>query len=311
VGLQLPKRASAPARRLAVGVIVGALLLLLSACDAVDKDQIARLAMPEPATEQAPYTLELWRWAWLAAMITGVIVWGLIFWAVVKYRRRSDAEIPVQTRYNLPLEIFYTMAPIMMVIVFFYWTVNVQNKVIDMDPEPDVTVEVVGQQWSWTFNHGVGEPTGSPTPDPVNQKFRYDDYVYTVGEQRNPPTLVLPVDQVIQFNLHSADVIHNFGVDSFLMRMDVIPGRVNTFQVTTTREGDYSGKCYEFCGVDHSRMLFDVKVVSQADYDAYLADLAEQGSTSDAPLLGGSETRTQTGLETGLAEDDDQEGGPE
>jgi cytochrome c oxidase subunit 2 len=146
-----------------MGALIGAVLLFLSACDVADKDQIGRLAMPEPATEQAPYTLELWRWAWLAAMITGVLVWGLIFWAVVKYRRRSDDEVPVQTRYNLPLEIFYTIAPIMMVIVFFYWTVNVQNKVVAIDPEPDVTVEVVGFQWSWTFNHGVGPATGSPT----------------------------------------------------------------------------------------------------------------------------------------------------
>ena len=307
MGLQLPKRAPAPVRRIAVGALSGVVLLLLSACDAVDQDQIARLGMPVPATEQAPYTLELWRWAWLAAMVTGVLVWGLIFWAVVKYRRRSDDEIPVQTRYNLPLEIFYTIAPIMMVIVFFYWTVNVQNKLTDIEPEPDVVLEVVGFQWSWTFNHGVGEATGSPTPDTAAEEYRYDNYVYTVGDPSNLPKLVLPVDQKIQFNLHSPDVIHNFGVDAFLMRMDVIPGRVNTFQVDTTRIGDYQGKCYEFCGTDHSRMLFDVEVVSQADYDAYLADLAEQGAQSDGPLLGGAEARTQTGL----AEDDDQEGSQE
>ncbi|WP_246210121.1 cytochrome c oxidase subunit II [Nocardioides piscis] len=307
MGLQLPDRAAAPVRRLAKGALLGATLLFLSACDATDKDQIARLAMPEPATAQAPYTFELWKWAWVAAMVTGVIVWGLIFWAVVKYRRRSDDEIPVQTRYNLPLEIFYTIAPIMMVIVFFYWTVQVQNEVIALEPEPDVTIEVVGQQWSWTFNHGVGSPTGSPTPDTVKEDYRYDEYVYTVGESTNPPTLVLPVDRSVQFNLHSPDVIHSFGVDSFLMKMDVIPGRVNAFQVTPTRIGDYAGKCFELCGVDHSRMLFDVKVVSQADYDSYLAELAEMGNEADTPLLGGAEARTQAGL----AEDDDQEGSQE
>lgn len=307
MGLQLLKRAPTPVRRLVVGALVGAVLLSLSACSGADKDQIARLAMPEPATEQAPYTLELWRWAWLAAMITGVLVWGLILWAVVKYRRRSDDEVPVQTRYNLPLEIFYTIAPIMMVIVFFYWTVNVQNKLVETDPEPDVTVEVVGFQWSWIFNHGVGSATGSPTPDTGAEEYRYDDYVYTVGDQRNTPTLVLPVDKTVQFNLHSPDVIHNFGVASFLRRMDVIPGRVNTFQVKPTRIGVYTGKCYEFCGSDHSRMLFDVKVVSQADYDAYLSDLAEQGFESEGPLLGGSNARTQTGLGDG----DDEEGSQE
>ena len=305
MGLQLPKRAAAPVRRLAMGALLAATLLFLSACDATDKDQIARLAMPEPATAQAPHTFELWKWAWVAAMVTGVIVWGLIFWVVVKYRRRNDDEIPVQTRYNLPLEIFYTIAPIMMVIVFFYWTVNVQNKMIEIDPEPDVTIEVVGQQWQWTFNHGVGEATGPATPNYADNEFRYDDYVYVAGDGDTIETLVLPVDQTIQFNLHSPDVIHSFGIDSFLMKMDVVPGRVNRFQATPTVIGDYKGKCFELCGVDHSRMLFNVKVVSQADYDDYLAELSEQGAEADAPLLGGSNARTQAGL------DDDSEGGQE
>lgn len=305
MGLQLPKRAAAPARRLAMGALLAATLLFLSACDAADKDQIARLAMPEPITEQGPYTFDLWKWAWVAAMVTGVIVWGLIFWVVVRFRRRSDDEIPVQTRYNLPLEIFYTIAPIMMVIVFFYWTVETQNKLIELDPEPDVTIEVVGQQWQWTFNHGVGPATGPATPNYTDNEYRYDEYVYTVGDGNTIPTLVLPVDETVQFNLHSPDVIHSFGVVPFLMKMDVIPGRVNKFQATPTVIGDYVGKCFELCGVDHSRMLFNVKVVSQADYDAYLVELAEQGAESDEPLLGGANVRTQAGL------DDETEGGPE
>ncbi len=302
MGLQPPRRVAVTARRLASGALAGAALLVLSACDAADRDQIARLAMPEAATAEGPATFELWKWAWVAAMVTGVIVWGLIFWVVVKYRRRSDDEIPVQTRYNLPLEIFYTVAPIMMVIVFFYWTVNVQSDLVELEPEPDVTIEVVGQQWSWTFNHGVGSPTGPATPTYEEGEYRYSDYVYTAGTARDIPTLMLPVDQTVQFNLHSPDVIHDFGVDSFLFKMDVIPGRINKFQVTPTVIGDYNGKCFELCGSDHSRMLFNVEVVSQADYDAYLVDLAEQGFESDEPLLGGADARTQAGL------DDESEG---
>ena len=107
----------------------------------------------------------------------------------------------------------------------------------------------------------------------------------------------------VQFNLHSPDVIHSFGVIPFLMKMDVIPGRINKFQATPTEIGDYRGKCFELCGVDHSRMIFNVKVVSQADYDSYLAELADQGAESAMPLLGGSDVRTQAGL------DDDKEGG--
>ena len=92
--------------------------------------------MPVASTEEAPIMHDLWMWSWLAAMITGVIVWGLIFYVAIRYHRRSENEIPVQTRYNLPIEIFYTIAPIMMVIVLFYFTVEVQNKVVAGRPGP-------------------------------------------------------------------------------------------------------------------------------------------------------------------------------
>lgn len=306
MGLQLPEQTGAPSKRLATGALMGALLLLLTGCgDAWDRDQWANLAMPDPATSQAEYNFELWRWAWVAAMTTGLIVWGLIFFAIWRFRRRDDAEVPVQTRYNLPLEVFYTIAPILMVVVFFYQTVRVQDEMVTIEPDPDVTVEVVGYQWSWGFNHGVGEQNSEPDPD--EGEFAYDEYVYTTGTVREIPTLVLPVDQTVQFNLYSPDVIHSFGVPAFLTRMDVIPGRVNQLQVTPTVEGDYAGKCVEFCGVSHSRMLFNVKVVSESEYDDYVAGLAEEGGTTDAPLLGGADATTQAGL----AEDDNQEGSHE
>ena len=308
MGLQVPKLSGAPMRRSLKIALLGVTMLVLAGCSEADTHQIKNLAMPDRATAQGPYTYELWKWAWVAAMVTGVIVWGLIFYAVVKFRRRSDDEVPRQTRYNLPLEVFYTIAPVLMCVVFFFHTVRVQDEVIKIDPEPDMTVEVMGQQWSWTFNYGVGEqdPTATAGEDENGEPdFAYDDYVYFSGTGRDIPTLYLPVDRTIQFNLHSPDVIHDFGVPAFLVKMDVIPGRVNKLQVTPTVEGTYAGKCYELCGVSHSRMLFNVEVVSQAEYDAYLAELAEAGNTADSPLLGGSYVRDQVGLE------DDSEGSNE
>ena len=308
MGLQVPKLSGAPMRRSLKIALLGVTMLVLAGCSEADTHQIKNLAMPDRATAQGPYTYELWKWAWVAAMVTGVIVWGLIFYAVVKFRRRSDDEVPRQTRYNLPLEVFYTIAPVLMCVVFFFHTVRVQDEVIKIEPEPDMTVEVMGQQWSWTFNYGVGEqdPTATAGEDENGEPdFAYDDYVYFSGTARDIPTLYLPVDQTIQFNLHSPDVIHDFGVPAFLVKMDVIPGRVNKLQVTPTVEGTYAGKCYELCGVSHSRMLFNVEVVSQAKYDAYLAELAEAGNTADSPLLGGSYVRDQVGLE------DDSEGSNE
>ncbi|WP_235529502.1 cytochrome c oxidase subunit II [Nocardioides sp. Soil774] len=285
--------------------LLGVTMLVLAGCSEADTHQIKNLAMPDRATAQGPFTYELWKWAWVAAMATGIIVWGLIFYAVVKFRRRSDDEVPRQTRYNLPLEVFYTIAPVLMCVVFFFHTVRVQDEIVALDKQPDLTVEIMGQQWSWTFNYGVGEQ--DPTATGEDGSFAYGDYVYTSGTGREIPTLVLPVDQTVQFNLHSPDVIHDFGVPSFLVKMDVIPGRVNKFQVTPTVEGKYVGKCYELCGVYHSRMLFNVEVVSQADYEAYLAKLGDAGQSADEPLLGGSDATTQTGLDESQSQEGSQE----
>jgi cytochrome c oxidase subunit II len=297
VGLHLPGK---PGHRRPVGktsllAALAAVVVLLGGCSSETKGEWKRAAMPDPASAQGEHNLALWQGAWIAALITGGIVWGIIFWVIWHYRRRSDSDIPVQTRYNLPIEIFYTIAPVLMVIVFFTHTVRTENQMLD-DSNTDNTIEVVGQQWSWTFNYGLGTRDGSADDDPADDRFAYSSYVYEAGTAQYIPTLVLPVNVKTRFNLHSPDVIHDFGVPAFLMKMDVVPGRVNHYAITPTREGTYVGKCYELCGVSHSRMLFNVKVVSQSEYESYLQTLVSDGRESDKPLLGGSEADTQAGL---------------
>ena len=97
-------------------------------------------------------------------------------------------------------------------------------------------------------------------------------------------------------------IVSIFGSPGFQMKMDVIPGRVNHYVIHPTREGTFKGKCYELCGVYHSRMLFNVKVVSREEYETHLQDLVDAGLTSDLPLLGGSEAYTQEGLDSGSVE---------
>jgi cytochrome c oxidase subunit 2 len=265
-------------------------LLLLSGCSAETEGEIRRLAMPLGASKEAPYVQNLWDGSWLAAMITGVLVWGLIFFVSVRYRRRSEDEIPIQTRYNLPIEIFYTIAPIMVVIVFFYFTLDAQNKVLHQDKNPDETITVVGQQWSWTFNYNLGYDQKKDTYTEVG-----GDVVHEGGTTANRPTLWLVKDKSVEIHLASPDVIHSFWVPVFLFKMDVVPGRDNKFALTPTRTGTFEGRCAELCGVYHSRMLFNVKVVEQAEYDAHLAALAERGNTG--PATGGRYSETTKGLE--------------
>ncbi|WP_278256244.1 hypothetical protein [Nocardioides convexus] len=106
------------------------------------------------------HILHLWQGAWIAALVTGVITWALIIGVPIYFRRRSDDEVPVQTRYNLPIEIFYTIFPVIMVVAFFSHTVRVQNIALEHVPNPDVVVKVVGQKWQWTFNYPDSEAAG-------------------------------------------------------------------------------------------------------------------------------------------------------
>lgn len=286
MGLELPKRA----RNIALGAGPGAALLLLGGCSAEGKSEIERLAMPVPATEEAQPIYDLWQGAWLAAILTGILVWGLIFYAVIRFRRRDEAEIPVQTRYNLPIEILYTVAPIMMVIVFFFFTVKAQDESLHYSDNPDDTVTVVGQQWSWTFNYTDVDALDGDT-------------VHDVGTTAEPPTLYLVKDSEVNISLYSPDVIHSFWVPDFLFKMDVIPGRQdkNHFTLTPNREGRFEGRCAELCGVYHSRMLFFVEVVSQEEFDQKMQELADKGNTGLE--LGGQEVNKQDGLDEGASEE--------
>ena len=239
------------------GLILGS--LILSGCGS--NGSLERLGMPDPATKEGPRILSLWQGSWIAALVVGVLVWGLLIWAIVVYRRRSNNDaLPKQTRYNMPIEILYTVAPLIMILGLFYFTARDQSELIKIDGKATHTVNVVGWRWSWGFNY-------------------LDEQAYDVGTPGVRPQLWLPVDETVKFKLSSPDVIHSFFIPAFLMKMDVIPGRDNQFQLTPNRLGTFAGKCAELCGVDHARMLFDVKVVTRAEYDKHIAQLKAKGQS--------------------------------
>lgn len=245
------------------GLLAG-LPLLLVGCSAQDRGAWERLALPVPVSDRASQIKDLWIGSWIAALIVGAIVWGLMGWVVLRYRRRGNA-VPKQNRYNLPMEVFYTAAPFIIVGVLFFHTIVTQNKVVDQSRPPAHTVDVVGQKWSWTFNY---REAGNPA---VGQD------VFEVGTINATPDLYLPVGEPVRFNLSSPDVIHSFWVVPFYRKLDVIPGKVNSFDMTPTETGVFRGKCTELCGTYHSAMLFNVHVVSEQEYTTYLKSLAAKG----------------------------------
>jgi cytochrome c oxidase subunit 2 len=229
-----------------------ALIVLAVAATGCSRTEMARLGMPEPASEQAERILTLWQGSWIAAFAVGIVVWGLIIWAIIFHRKRSDA-LPPQVRYNLPIEILYTVVPFIMIAVLFYFTARDQNYLQAKSANPQVVVNVTGFQWSWQFDYPTYRRTnGSP--------------VSVVGQSGGKPVMVVPTGRTVRFNLNSPDVIHSFWVPSLLYKMDVIPGHPNAFEVKLTRAGLYEGRCAELCGVDHSRMLFQLKAVSPEEF---------------------------------------------
>jgi cytochrome c oxidase subunit II len=188
----------------------------------------------------------------------------------VRFKTKHN-EMPRQSRYNLPMEIMYTIAPFIIIGVLFYYTILAQNAVTKDVAEPDVTIDVVGQKWSWTFNYKAAN----------NPAVGSD--VYEAGTINKTPTLYLPVGKTVRFNLSSPDVIHSFWVPAFYRKLDVIPGKLNQhIDLTPTKEGTFRGKCAELCGTYHSAMLFNVAVVSESDYNAYLKTLVAKGQVGVA-----------------------------
>ncbi len=240
------------------------LALVLLTCTGCNTEDLPNLAYPDPATEEGPRMLLLWQGSWLAAILTGAIVWGLILWACIFHRKKHANDIPIQTRYNLPIEALYTILPFVMVVVLFYFTERDQSIIMDEDRQEDLTVNVVGRQWSWSFNY-------------------VDENVYEAGTPGKEPELVLPVNKLVRFEITAADVIHSFWVPNFLFKIDAVPGRVNSFEATPNKLGTYSGKCAELCGRDHARMFFTVRVVSEAEYAAHIAELRRNGQEGQLP----------------------------
>lgn len=249
--------------------VIAVSALLLSGCSPVDESELNRLALPIAGSDRSEPMWHLWLGTWIAVLVVFVMVFGMILYAPLRYRRRrGESGSPSQIRYNLPIEALYTIAPLVVVAVFFFHTVETQNTVLaDVEGEPDHTIEVVGSKWQWTFNYLEPEATDG-------------EAVYDQGDTEHLPDLYLPVDETVEFQLVSPDVIHSFWIPEFYFKMDVIPGegpQENRFQMTPTREGTFTGRCAELCGVYHTRMLFNVHVVSRAEYDAHLEELQENG----------------------------------
>ncbi|MBL3700251.1 cytochrome c oxidase subunit II [Leucobacter luti] len=231
----------------------------------------------EGATNHTDGITGLWVTSWIVLLAVGVITWGLIIWATIAYRRRKgQTGLPVQLRYNMPIETFFTVVPVILVLGFFAFTAQEQSKIESRYDNPENVVEVIGKRWAWDFNYVDEDVFFSGVQVQTDEDG--------AAKEETMPVLYLPVDKTTEIRLETRDVIHSFWVVEFLYKKDMIPGQTNYMSFTPTKTGTFMGKCAELCGESHSMMLFEVKVVEQDEYDAYITSLREAGNSGQATL---------------------------
>ena len=234
--------------RLAAALLLLVLAALFVGCSAFGGDQNTF----NPEGDVAKKQLEVFYWALVPAVIILILVTGVLLYAVVRFRRRSDDDpIPKQVHGNFRLEIAWTIAP---TIVLLALAVPMIAAIIDLGGDPDADalhVNVTAQQFSWLFEYpSLTDAEGTSLRSSVDE-------------------LYIPVDREIVVHLDSVDVNHSFWVPKLAGKLDVIPGRTNDLKFNATSPGTFSGLCAEYCGIGHPDMKFKVIALEEPEFQAW------------------------------------------
>jgi cytochrome c oxidase subunit 2 len=198
---------------------------------------------PEMASNFSMEVDALYIFIGLVCLVFGLGVFAAVVYFAIKYKRKSDDEIPEQIEGNTPLEIFWSVVPLGIVLVMFFWGSILFFK-ISTPPAEALNFYVVGKQWMWKTQH----PTG----------------------KREINELHVPLGQPVKLTITAEDVLHSFYIPAFRTKMDAVPGRYTTSWFVPTKPGEYHIFCAEYCGLDHSLMVGRVVVMEPAQYEQWL-----------------------------------------
>jgi len=214
---------------------------------------------PEQASTIAARTDALLFFLLAVSAFFVLLIAGLILYFMIRYRRRSDAEIPPAIHGSLALEGAWTVIPFLISLVFFFWGASIFAS-LTRPPDDALQVNVVGKQWMWKLQHMNG--------------------------RREINELHIPVGRPVRLTMTSEDVIHSFFVPAFRTKQDAVPGRYTWTWFQATKPGTYHLFCAEYCGTLHSGMIGSIVAMEQAAFQAWLA-----GSTGElsavTPVIAG------------------------
>jgi cytochrome c oxidase subunit 2 len=241
---------------------------------------------PEAKSVQGQEIRNLYDIVFAIAAVIFVLVEGLIIWTVLRYRRKpGDDDLPPQTHGNNLAEVIWTVVPTIIVVFLFVISWQSLNTVEAVKATPDLKVRAVAGQFQWSFEYLPADADARSKP------------VFTVNAPVGPDGgLVLPAGQTTHLFLHSPDVIHAFYVPQFLFKRDVVPTTDaildNQFDLSIPASGagqTYRGQCAELCGVGHRIMIFEVRALAPADFQAwYDAQIASANATPPPAPSGGA-----------------------
>jgi cytochrome c oxidase subunit 2 len=211
--------------------------------------------------------------------IITLFVAGLIAWIVIRYNAKSN-PIPAKFSHNTTIEIIWTVVPVIILMVIAIFSFRLLFAYNDM-PKPYMTVKATGYQWYWGYEYPdqkISEITSLPL---TKEQAEAKKVPYLLAADK---PLVVPVNQVVRVQVTGADVIHAFALPAFGLKTDAIPGRLNETWFKAEKVGTYYGQCSELCGVDHSNMPIEIKVVSQAEFDAWVKSKTAPPAPAAAPV---------------------------
>jgi cytochrome c oxidase subunit 2 len=268
--------------RLAAGSTAG---LVASTCAALAFQPQPWQMGFQPAATPVMQQIETFHMGVLYAVtVITVFVLLLLLWVAVRYNSRAN-PVPSKVSHNTLLEVAWTIVPVLVLVGIAIPSFKLLYYEADI-PHPDLTIRAIGKQWYWSYQY------------PGNGDFQFDSLGLTdaAADKAGEPHLlgvdnvvVVPVNKVVKVQTDGADVIHSWAVPAFGVKMDAIPGRLNETWFEAIRLGTYYGQCSELCGARHAYMPIEVKVVSQDDFNAWLATakkkFASNGETRVAALV--------------------------
>ncbi|MGA0602214.1 cytochrome c oxidase subunit II [Caulobacter sp. KR2-114] len=210
--------------------------------------------------------------------IITLFVLALLVIVVVRFNRRANPT-PARWSHNTPIEIVWTIAPVLILMFIAIFSFRLLFDEHHMPHTADLTVKVTGRQWNWDYEY----------PDQKISAFTSTLMDESTAKSKGVPfqlattaPMVVPVGKVVQVLVTGEDVIHSWSVPAVGVKIDAVPGRVNQTWFMANKTGTFYGQCSQLCGIDHAFMPIEVKVVSQADFDAWVASKAPKTAPAAA-----------------------------